>query len=105
MALLKEFYNPFKSQPRKTVKHTQTIHRLLPTNCLSVFDHFVGLALKRLTKRATSYSAKTNALKLIFPSRRNESTDLHIQIRANNCTWNVCTANQLRGVYMCKTLV
>ena len=28
------------------VKHTQTIHRLLPTNCLSVFDHFVGLALK-----------------------------------------------------------
>ena len=31
------------------VKHTQTIRRLLPTNCLSVFDHFVGLALKGLT--------------------------------------------------------
>ena len=31
------------------VKHTQTIRRLLPTNCLSVFDHFVGLALKELT--------------------------------------------------------
>ena len=30
------------------VKHTQTIRRLLPTNCLSVFDHFVGLALKGL---------------------------------------------------------
>ena len=30
------------------VKHTQTICRLLPTNCLSVFDHFVGLALKVL---------------------------------------------------------
>ena len=27
------------------VKHTQTIRRLLPTNCLSVFDHFVRLAL------------------------------------------------------------
>ena len=27
------------------VKHTQTIRRLLPTNCLSVFDHFVGLEL------------------------------------------------------------
>ena len=26
------------------VKHTQTIRRLLPTNCLSVFDHFVELA-------------------------------------------------------------
>ena len=28
------------------VKHTQTIGRLLPTICLSVFDHFMGLALK-----------------------------------------------------------
>ena len=25
----------------------------LPTNCLSVFDHFVGLALKGLTKTKT----------------------------------------------------
>ena len=30
------------------VKRTQTIRRLLPTNCLSLFDHFVGLALKGL---------------------------------------------------------
>ena len=30
------------------VKHTQTIHRLLPTNCLRVFDHILGLALKGL---------------------------------------------------------
>ena len=30
------------------VKHTQTIRQLLPTNCLSVFDHFVQLALKGL---------------------------------------------------------
>ena len=37
------------------VKHTQTIRRLLPMNCLSVFDHFVGLVLKglMLTTRAT----------------------------------------------------
>ena len=27
------------------VKHTQCVDNLL-TNCLSVFDHFVGLALK-----------------------------------------------------------
>ena len=31
------------------VEHTQTIRRLLPTKCLSAFDHFWGLALKRLT--------------------------------------------------------
>ena len=32
------------------VKHTQTIRRLLPPNCLSVFDHLVGLALKGLIR-------------------------------------------------------
>ena len=32
------------------VKHTQTIRRQQPTNCLSVFDHFVNLALKGLKK-------------------------------------------------------
>ena len=32
------------------VKHTKTIRRLLSTNCLSVFDHFVLLALKGLTQ-------------------------------------------------------
>ena len=28
------------------VKNTQTIRRLLPTDCLRVFDYFVGLVLK-----------------------------------------------------------
>ena len=32
------------------VKHTQTIRCRLPTNYLSMFDHFVGLALKVLRK-------------------------------------------------------
>ena len=30
------------------VKHSQSVRRLLPTNCLSVFDYFVGLAFKGL---------------------------------------------------------
>ena len=30
------------------VKHNQTIRRSKPATCLSVFDHFVGLALKGL---------------------------------------------------------
>ena len=36
------------SAPHKMVKHTQTIRRLLPTNCLSVLNHFVELAMKGL---------------------------------------------------------
>ena len=31
------------------VKHTLTIRRVLPTNYLSVFDHFMGLAFKWLS--------------------------------------------------------
>ena len=31
------------------VKHTETISRLLPTNFLKVFDHFVGLVLQGLS--------------------------------------------------------
>ena len=41
-------FNTFKCQPQKMVKHTQTIRRLLPTKCLSVFDHFMGLVFKGL---------------------------------------------------------
>ena len=33
------------------VEYTQTIRRLLPMNCLSVFDHFAGLALEGLILR------------------------------------------------------
>ena len=41
-------FKPFKHQPHKMVKHTQTIHRQKLTNCLSVFYRLVGLALKGL---------------------------------------------------------
>ena len=47
-----KMYNdePIKCQPHKMIKHTQTIRRLLRTNCLTVFDHFVGLPLTGLSK-------------------------------------------------------
>ena len=38
----------FGDQPLKMVRHTQTIRRILVANCLSFFDHLVGLTLKRL---------------------------------------------------------
>ena len=41
-------FQPFKRQPHKMVKRTQTIHQQKPTVCLNMFDHFVGLALKEL---------------------------------------------------------
>ena len=36
------------------VKHTQAIRRLLPTICLSVFDHVVWSALEWLVKKQNS---------------------------------------------------
>ena len=38
----------FTRQPQKMVKHTDTIRRQQPMNCLSVFEHFEGLAPKAL---------------------------------------------------------
>ena len=40
---------PFKCQPGKMIKYTETIRREMRTNSLSVFDHFVGLTLKGLS--------------------------------------------------------
>ena len=40
---------PLSAKPTKW-SNTQTIHWQQPTNCLYVFDHFVGLALKELIK-------------------------------------------------------
>ena len=47
--------NVFIFNPLRMVKHTQTIRRLLPTNCLSVFDNFVGLPLKELNFHIVKY--------------------------------------------------
>ena len=47
------------------VKHTQAICPLQSTNCLSVFDHFVGLALKGLTfdfTRALNNKPRTDSI-------------------------------------------
>ena len=41
-------------QAHKMVKHTQTICWLLPTNCLSLFDHFVVSLLKYSKLRPTT---------------------------------------------------
>ena len=43
------------------VKYTQTNVRLLPTDCLSVFDHFVGLAFKGLTSLVAQPYLKNNS--------------------------------------------
>ena len=44
------------------LKHTQTIRRKQVTNCLSVFDHFVGVALKGFKIGALQKQSYTGVL-------------------------------------------
>ena len=47
---------PLSSKPTKWSDTLKQFVGNLPTNCLSVFDHFVGLTLKELmTKRSDSF--------------------------------------------------
>ena len=43
------------------VKHTQTIHWQESTNCLSVFDHLMELALEELMSTLTGKLTKRDA--------------------------------------------
>ena len=47
------------------VKQTQTIRRQKPTHCLSLFDHFVGLAFKGLKALRFPYRKKVETVNYI----------------------------------------
>ena len=48
------------------VKHTQIIRQKKPTNCLSVFDYFMGLALKGLIIKLLSLFLKMKHFELEY---------------------------------------
>ena len=48
------------------VKHTEAIRRLLWTNRLSVFDHFVGLTLKGLRFILSSLKIENVVKKMVI---------------------------------------
>ena len=47
--------NPLNANPTKWSNTLKQFVGKLPTNCLSAFDHFVGLALKGLTTESSRY--------------------------------------------------
>ena len=56
------------------VKHTQTIRRQQPTNCLSVFDHFVKLTLKGLIAKSQQWKYQNNVWNLLKVNSKNTKT-------------------------------
>ena len=63
--------NPFEANPTKCSNTLKQIVGELPTNCLSVFDHFVGLTLKWLISSAkNSLSKRLERLLQILGDRK-----------------------------------
>ena len=55
--------NPLNAKFTKWPNTLKQFVGKLPTNCLSVFGHFVGLALKELTKKINTIATKkTNTI-------------------------------------------
>ena len=44
--------------PQNGQTHSQTIRRVLPTNCLSVCNHFVGLVLRGLQEKLGRHNSE-----------------------------------------------
>ena len=58
-------FNPLSANPTKWSYTLKQFVGNLPTNCLSVLNHFVGLALKRLIRRMLE------SIEIIWKSERN----------------------------------
>ena len=80
------------------VKHIQTIRWVFPTNCLSVFDHFVGLALKGL--KIDTFSADKYFIKVenkTMQSNNNHKNTAPDKFKVNNEDTNeIIEVNWLR---------
>ena len=74
--------NPLSTCPTKW-SNTQTIRRLLPMNCLNVFDHFVRLSLrvKRPFRKKPGYLELHASYREIIPYFQNivQKTKTQIQ--------------------------
>ena len=55
--------NPLSTNPTKWSNTLKQFVGKLPTNCLSVFDHFVGLVLKGLSGYYTNHLTEFDFLK------------------------------------------
>ena len=75
-----ETLNPLSANPTKWSNKLKQFVGSLPTNCLSVFDHFVGLVLKALkaTKKQFTLIFTLNWVNKIYAEkRRNENFSRH----------------------------
>ena len=89
--------NPFSVNPHKMVKHTQTIGQQQLTNCLGVFDHFVGLALKGLRMPPLLFNKFINYLSFLISKTQ---LIIHTSIRCATVNTIYYTVH-LKTIYTC----
>ena len=65
-----KIFNPLSVNPTKWSNTIKQFASILPTNCLIVFDHFVGLALKGLND-ISDKTIKKNYIILLDPNLSN----------------------------------
>ena len=87
----KKMFQTFKRQPHKMVKQIQTIRRQKPTNCLSLFDRFVGLALKGLNPQLTHFMLLVSFYTPWKQQGKIWYSDVIWAYRKRVLTWNVST--------------
>ena len=67
------------------IKQTQAVRRLLPTNCLSVFDHFVGLSLKGLSELIPNFLLSLSTKIYYYEKYR-----MGLQVKNNSKSTRIC---------------
>ena len=79
--------NPISANPTKWSNTLKKVIGKSPTNCLIVFDHFVGLALKELIFNRLNHEIMAENAELTFHKNKSEHTGIfkthsHIYDRA-----------------------
>ena len=89
------------------VKHTQTICQQNPATCLSVFDHFVRLALKGLILSSVKYFTNTSHQERKKEDLRSIVSKIYLtdnlnqEIHLKNKTQKFINETKLNGISFC----
>ena len=80
-------FNPLSANPIKWSNTLKQFVGNLPTNCLSVFDHFVKLALKRLCRLVTII--QLDFRKISLNNQKHEFTKHEKQLFCDIYPWKI----------------
>ena len=78
-----DFVNPLSANPTKWSNTLEQFVGKLPTNCLSVFDDFVKLALKGLRRITSTQNDDFHCLNCLHSFRRKNKLESHKKVCEN----------------------